>query len=57
VQFLLDKVALGRVLYIVLLSHIITIPLVFLTRVSSTTDVVDRVVILISIAPQVIKIK
>lgn len=57
VQFLLDKVALAQVLHIVLLSHIIIIPPVFLTRVLSNTDVVDRVVILISIFPQVIKIK
>lgn len=56
VQFLLDEVALGHVFHIVLLSHIIVIPPVLLTHVSSTTDV-DRVVILISIVPQVIKIK
>lgn len=57
VQFLLEKVSLGQVLCIVLLSHIIIMPPVFLTYVLSTTDVVDGVVILISIVPQVIKIK
>jgi hypothetical protein len=62
VQFLLDKVALEQVLrHVVMLSHIIIIiiimPTVFLTHVTSTSDMVDRVVILISIVPQVIKIK
>jgi len=58
VQFLPEKVVLGQVfLRIVLLSHIVIIPPVFLTHVSSTNDVVDRVVILIIIVPQVIKIK
>jgi hypothetical protein len=59
---LLDKVALGQVLHIVLLSDIIIIiiiiimPPVFLIHLLSTNDVVDGVVILISVVPQVIKI-
>jgi hypothetical protein len=56
VQFLLDTLALGQVLHIVLLSDIIIMPPVFLIHVSSAIDVVDGVVILISIVSQGIKI-